>query len=89
MCYILFLCLPLYIPQSSVNERALELMEGADVHPRFETDAKVKAYYKSCMDEKSRSKAKEIEWLKRSLNQLGGWPIVEGDSWKANESFRW
>ena len=48
----------------------------------------VRNLYKSCMDEEhiessSLSEAKDI------LTQLGGWPVLLGDTWAGQQNFTW
>ena len=43
--------------------------------------------YKACMDLDQIEEA-GLEPLKQMLREMGGWPVLEGDSWNA-EKFNW
>ncbi|XP_069163087.1 neprilysin-2 isoform X2 [Procambarus clarkii] len=62
----------------------VESKESADDSP---STKKVKALYKACMD-KDRIKERGLNPLKDILREMGGWPVLEGDSWNAS-SFQW
>ncbi len=43
--------------------------------------------YRSCMDEDSIDAA-GLEPLLKKLEEMGGWPVVEGDGWE-EDKFSW
>ena len=47
----------------------------------------VRNYYSSCMDKEAIEKS-SINDLKEILESLGGWPVLDGESWN-EEGFSW
>jgi len=58
-------------------------------YTRFEFDSEIRKYYKSCINDGSVSNT-QFHSLKETLSKLGGWPVLEGDRWKGeNSSLQW
>ena len=47
----------------------------------------VRNFYKSCMDTDG-IEENSVSDLKEIISRLGGWPVVEGDSW-SEDNFHW
>ena len=45
-------------------------------------------YYQTCMDTET-IEERSLTDLQQILSRLGGWPVVEGEGWKGEESFLW
>ncbi|KAK9500251.1 hypothetical protein O3M35_001544 [Rhynocoris fuscipes] len=50
--------------------------------------ANVKNLYKLCINRNDQSREDSLNYLKSLLDRLGGWPVVEGESWD-EDSFDW
>ena len=44
--------------------------------------------YTSCMDS-GKVQKDSLEDLKEIVSRLGGWPVLEGDTWRGEQGFRW
>ena len=44
--------------------------------------------YTSCMNS-GKVQKDSLEDLKEIVSRLGGWPVVEGDTWQGEQGFRW
>ena len=44
--------------------------------------------YTSCMNS-GKVQKDSLEDLKEIVSRLGGWPVLEGDSWQGEQGFRW
>ena len=64
-----------------------ELLEGDIEASEPKPFRLVKSMYKSCMNQK-KIEEKGLTPLKNILKKLGGWPLLEGDTWK-QEGFTW
>ncbi|XP_050738565.1 neprilysin-2-like isoform X4 [Eriocheir sinensis] len=65
--------------------RGLVEAEDSPTEPQF--SKMVKNLYKSCMD-KETIQQKGLNPLKDVLRQMGGWPVLEGDTWDPS-GFQW
>ena len=63
-------------------------MNSKDNVDDFTTDRNIRSMYKSCMNE-DLIKKRGTYPLKEKLKQLGGWPVLEGDQWNGNNSYKW
>ena len=50
--------------------------------------AEVRNAYAACMDTE-RIEDSSVADLKEMLGRLGGWPVLEGDSWEEEVSYHW
>ena len=50
--------------------------------------AEVRNAYSACMDTE-RIEDSSVADLKEMLGRLGGWPVLEGDSWEGEVSYHW
>ena len=64
-----------------------ELVEGDITAGEAKPFRLVKSMYKSCMNQK-KIEEKGLAPLKSIPKDLGGWPLLEGDSWK-QEGYKW
>jgi len=62
------------------------LLEREDSSEDFESYKLAKHYYKSCLNEVSKS---NFETLLEKLKEFGGWPVIERDKWQLEETFNW
>jgi len=70
-----------------LEEQVRGLLEG-DIHEEEPKPFKMaKAVFKSCMNTEL-IESLGLEPLKQILKGLGGWPVLEGDSW-SDEGFKW
>ena len=63
-------------------------MNSKDNVDDFTIDRNIRRLYKSCMNE-DLIKKRGINPVKEKLKQLGGWPVLEGDQWNGDNSYRW
>ncbi len=54
----------------------------------FESYQLVRTHYKSCIDEQKLEEL-GVEPVKKLLQDLGGWPVLEGEEWKDGDDFKW
>ena len=70
-----------------VYDRSRVLLEDKDEgEDGFKTEKKIKGFYEMCNNE-TRSEELGVEPLLKSLEKLGGWPLLEADKDYAN--FKW
>lgn len=48
-----------------------------------------KYFYASCVYDEESTEERTIKQMADILVELGGWPVVSGDSWQANNNFDW
>lgn len=70
-----------------VQEEIKTCIENEIVESDPQTFKLLKSYYDVCMDQEQIEKNGEKELLE-ILDDLGGWPVLSGDSWK-EEDFDW
>ena len=64
------------------------MLEGDQSESEFETDMKVRAFYKSCKNRNLRINM-DIRPLQQDLKRIGGLPIVEGRNWSSGRLYAW
>ena len=69
------------------NGRQL-LEEPIDDKNDFESYKKAKKFYKSCINEDAIND-KGLEPLRKILNEIGGWPVLEGEKWNGDDFNVW
>jgi len=70
-----------------IYTRGRSLLESANADDDFESYKQIRTHYKSCMNI-DKLEEKGIQPLLDVLDELGGWPVLKGESWDA-ESFNW
>lgn len=76
------------IVRDNLNERLRKLFEeeGTATEPKIYES--VRNLYKSCVDTDTIEK-ESLKDLKVLVAKLGGWPVVEGESWVAGDEWKW
>ncbi|XP_042232177.1 neprilysin-2-like isoform X3 [Homarus americanus] len=70
-----------------LQEKLRGLVEAEETSKDSPSTKMVKALYKSCTNTES-IKKHGLEPLKGILKKMGGWPVLEGDTWKPS-AFQW
>lgn len=75
-------------PRDKVVQRGRILLEKEDTEKCFDADKMSRRWYKACVNETEIEKL-GVQPLLDSLKTLGGWPVLEKDSEKSYDSFKW
>jgi len=71
-----------------LNERLRKLFEEESDKSEPEVYSSVRSLYQSCMDKENIEKNSLVE-LQSLIEQLGGWPVLQGAEWQAGEDWKW
>ncbi|XP_043273874.1 neprilysin-2-like [Venturia canescens] len=75
------------IIQDEINQQLKRSMEAESEPGELKSFKLVKAFYKSCVNETA-IEAEGVKPLQKILKKLGGWPVLDGDLWNADD-FNW
>ena len=75
--------------QDKIEQNGKRLLEApVDEENDFESDKMAKTFYKSCMDQDQLNEL-GIEPISELVEKVGGWPVVEEDSWNGENFNLW
>jgi len=79
---------PFSLLADKLNERLRKLFETESDEKEPSVYGSVRNLYQSCMDEETVEKNSLVE-LQQLIDQLGGWPVLQGAEWNGGENWNW